>query len=718
MAGSSGVLISPPITQNPISSNLASSTRPPSTAFGKSPITLFSQFSLPTGTHSSVPSLPPLVAPLSASSLSPPPFLIFSLLPVDSSDPFPSLIRDGRVHTPVPDASFLKVTSGSVPHSPATFNAGPASEFLLVDKSKQEDATILIASYLPYLGLTTLPANPPTAPYPSLAVNVPSSSWTDTYKQDFGGPPSRLGNIVPLRELANVRQSHTKKSASMKGHSNSFAILQSVNTIEPSVLAEVGSLKQPKSQRRQKSTSKNPKGDRVFLVKPLLPLRCLAYTNMEEEIVDEHDAGVISADSDSLHLQAIENNSVEDGEKRWPGWPGDNVFRILVPAQKVGSIIGRKGEYIKKMCEETKARIKILDGPPGTLERAVMISAKEEPDSPMPPAIDGLLRVHKRIINADGELSQASSGQTVITRLLVASTQAGSLIGKQGATVKSIQDASNCNIRVLGGEHLPLFALQDDSVVEIQGESTSVNKAVELIASQLRKFLVDHGVVAVFEKQMQSPNIRANQNLPPPEPWGPPQAFSVNAGGGAGFGPNPQYMQPRHSFDHYYPPTDFHPEKQPRQAPPMYGRDAPIGISPSSTQPQQSMVTKVTQHMQIPLSYADAVIGASGANISYMRRASGATITIQEARGVPGEMTVEISGSASQIQAAQQLIQNAMAEAASNAQNAATGSFSQGYGSYPPPGQVYASPSSNPTGQLNHAPAADYGSVYGAHYGY
>jgi len=61
--------------------------------------------------------------------------------------------------------------------------------------------------------------------------------------------------------------------------------------------------------------------------------------------------------------------------------------------------------------------------------------------------------------------------------------------------------------------------------------------------------------------------------------------------------------------------------------------------------------------MQIPLLYADAVIGTSGANISYIRRASGASIAIQETRGVPGEMTVEINGSSSQIQTAQQLIQ-------------------------------------------------------------
>jgi bacteriorhodopsin len=66
---------------------------------------------------------------------------------------------------------------------------------------------------------------------------------------------------------------------------------------------------------------------------------------------------------------------------------------------------------------------------------------------------------------------------------------------------------------------------------------------------------------------------------------------------------------------------------------------------------------QLTQQMQIPLLYADAVIGTAGASISYIRRASGATVTIQETRGVPGEMTVEISGTASQVQAAQQLIQ-------------------------------------------------------------
>lgn len=69
-----------------------------------------------------------------------------------------------------------------------------------------------------------------------------------------------------------------------------------------------------------------------------------------------------------------ERLKAESVEQRWPGWPGDSVFRILVPAQKVGGIIGRKGEFIKKITEETRARIKILDGPPGTAQRAVSLT--------------------------------------------------------------------------------------------------------------------------------------------------------------------------------------------------------------------------------------------------------------------------------------------------------------------------------------------------------
>ncbi|KAK6143304.1 hypothetical protein DH2020_023652 [Rehmannia glutinosa] len=437
--------------------------------------------------------------------------------------------------------------------------------------------------------------------------------------------------------------------------------------------------------------------------------------------------------------QVHANEIVDGGADKWPGWPGESVFRMLVPAQKVGSIIGRKGEYIKKTCEETRARIKILDGPPGTRERAVMVSAKEEPNAPLPPAVDGLLRVHNRVVDGlenDSSHPAPGLGGKVSTRLLVPAAQAGSLIGKQGATVKSIQEESNCIVRVLGAdilfdswvalhnkvpklnEELPVFALQDDRIVEVVGEPASIHKAIELIASHLRKFLVDRSIIPVIEMQMQTPNSHM-EHMPPAQPWGPPpQSFQPNAPGGPGYGATPHFMPPPRQFDNYYPPADMPPppEKQPHQGISAYGREAPMPVHSSSGQSASSVITQVTQQMQIPLSYADAVIGTQGANISYIRRVSGATVTIQETRGAPGEMTVEIGGTSSQVQTAQQLIQNFMAEAAGPPQTQHTSSADQMYSSYAAHGSVYASQPSNPS--LSGQTGGGYGTVYGTNYGY
>ncbi|XP_058107586.1 flowering locus K homology domain-like isoform X2 [Magnolia sinica] len=433
-------------------------------------------------------------------------------------------------------------------------------------------------------------------------------------------------------------------------------------------------------------------------------LHCMMATSVENP--GEHDAtGLV----DNSHTQQKRGRGDDSEEKRWPGWPGESVFRLLVPAQKVGGIIGRKGEFIKRICEESRARIKILDGPPGIPERAVIISAKEEPDASTPPAVDGLLKIHRRAIDGlDNESGHAptNAGAAVSTRLLVAAAQAGSLIGRQGATVKSIQEASSVVVRVLGAEELPAFALKDDRIVEIQGEPAGVHKAVELVASHLRKFLVDRSVIPLFEM-----NNSQVDNMPH-HSWGHPQGLP-NAGG-SGFGGNSQFMPPR-QHDGYYPPPDLPPfNRQPHQ--PLYGRDAPMGVHSSmNVQPPPPIIKQMTQQMQIPLSYADAVIGSSGANISYIRRASGATVTIQESRGMLGEMSVEINGTATEVQTAQQLIQNSMAEAAGRTHNP-PGPVDPGYNSFQARGPMYASPPSN-AGPGGHT-GGGYSSAYGTNYGY
>ncbi|KAF1881125.1 hypothetical protein Lal_00023158 [Lupinus albus] len=226
----------------------------------------------------------------------------------------------------------------------------------------------------------------------------------------------------------------------------------------------------------------------------------------QEHITEEPEHHVernVTGDFAYLQQEGSKSNSKGNETRRWPGWPGHNVFRLLVPMRKVGNVIGPKGEYITKIMEETKARVKVLSGPHGIPERAVLISAKEEPDRTIPPAVDGLLRVHKQLFSVEHDSADISSSDrhSMITRLLVANSQGRSLIGKQGTTIKSIQAASGCAIRVIRSEDLPVFALQDDSVVEIRGEAARVHKAIELVALYLRKYLVHHSIVGVFEAQ-------------------------------------------------------------------------------------------------------------------------------------------------------------------------------------------------------------------------
>ncbi|KAL5099002.1 hypothetical protein RYX36_003329, partial [Vicia faba] len=150
-------------------------------------------------------------------------------------------------------------------------------------------------------------------------------------------------------------------------------------------------------------------------------------------------------------------------EKRWS-----------VPVGKVGSIIGRKGELIKKLCEETKARVRVLDADLGTLDRVILISGKEELEAAISPAMDAAVRIFKRVSGLseiDSEI-KGFAGVTVCSiRLLVPSTQAISLIGKQGSLIKSIQESSGASVRVLSVDEVQYFATTEERIVDLQGEA-------------------------------------------------------------------------------------------------------------------------------------------------------------------------------------------------------------------------------------------------------
>lgn len=49
-------------------------------------------------------------------------------------------------------------------------------------------------------------------------------------------------------------------------------------------------------------------------------------------------------------------------------------------------------------------------------------------------------------------------------------------------------------------EEVPFYAAADERIIEVQGETLKVLKALEAVVSHLRKFLVDHSVLPLFEK--------------------------------------------------------------------------------------------------------------------------------------------------------------------------------------------------------------------------
>lgn len=51
-------------------------------------------------------------------------------------------------------------------------------------------------------------------------------------------------------------------------------------------------------------------------------------------------------------------------------------------------------------------------------------------------------------------------------------------------------------------DEMPFYAGADERMVELQGESLKVLKALEAVVGHLRKFLVDHSVLPLFEKSV------------------------------------------------------------------------------------------------------------------------------------------------------------------------------------------------------------------------
>ncbi|KAF9595831.1 hypothetical protein IFM89_005317 [Coptis chinensis] len=288
--------------------------------------------------------------------------------------------------------------------------------------------------------------------------------------------------------------------------------------------------------------------------------------------------------------------------------------------------------------------------------------------------MNAVLREFKRIIGLSKTKGEGtgSSAATCSILLLLASSQAINLIGKQGSQIKAIQESSGASVRVLSGDEVPHYATSDERVVEIQGESLKVLKALEAVIGHLRKFLVDHSIIPLFEKVVSFSKLPLFSSLH----FVIIQLFLKNvqqklglikqslvqtasqATSQAGIISDYPLLIKR---DSVFLGCDTQLESQMHHS--SLGHDPVLSVLRTSglSRASSAIISQLTQTMQIPLAYAEDFIGIGVANIGYIRRTSGAILTVQESRGLPDEITMEIKGTTSQVKTAQQLIQDFLA---------------------------------------------------------
>ncbi|XP_058083195.1 RNA-binding KH domain-containing protein RCF3-like isoform X2 [Magnolia sinica] len=188
-------------------------------------------------------------------------------------------------------------------------------------------------------------------------------------------------------------------------------------------------------------------------------------------------------------------NPGEEREQYAPG-PDDTVYRYLCPGRKIGSIIGRGGEIVKQLRQESQSKIRIGESVPGCEERVVTIfsssqetNAFEDSGDFVCPAQDALFRIHERLVadEAAGEEDVDMGTRQITVRLLVPSDQIGCVIGKGGQIIQGIRSDTGAQIRIVKNEHLPACALSTDELLQISGESAVVKKALFQLASRLHE---------------------------------------------------------------------------------------------------------------------------------------------------------------------------------------------------------------------------------------
>jgi len=311
------------------------------------------------------------------------------------------------------------------------------------------------------------------------------------------------------------------------------------------------------------------------------------------------------------------------------------TIRLIMQGKEVGSIIGKKGDIVKRFREESGAKINISDG--SCPERIVTVTGNTE----------SIFKAFTLICNKfEEDLSNLISPGTVprppITfRLVVPASQCGSLIGKGGSKIKEIREITGASIQV-ASEMLPNST---ERAVTVSGASEAVIQCIF------------HICTIMSEMNSQSPPKGVTV------PYTPIKA--LNVGGGvhtlpAFFPANSQAVVPHN-------PTTVQPQigKMGLQMSSLNGNPLasnllnPAALAMLSGQ-GRSANSQQTHEMTVPNELIGCIIGKGGSKVAEIRQLSGAMIRISncEDRDAPANLdrTISITGNTESVALAQYLI--------------------------------------------------------------
>jgi len=216
------------------------------------------------------------------------------------------------------------------------------------------------------------------------------------------------------------------------------------------------------------------------------------------------------------------------------------TLRLIMSGKEVGGIIGKGGEIINNIREESGAKIHISDG--SVPERIVtvtgstdailksfnLIAKKFEEDGP-----------EKSNGESSGKSSSASSssssqkcgGAGVSLKLVVPASQCGSLIGKGGSKIKEIREVTGASVQV-ASELLPNST---ERTVTIGGARTAITQCIYQICCVMLESPPKGTTIPYTPKAGMLSGMGVSRNMRGGHAGSPenPLASLLNLGGGA-----------------------------------------------------------------------------------------------------------------------------------------------------------------------------------------